>query len=138
MEVASERAGIGAPVFFALPAHLVDRLIEELLGSSAEPARWFIFDTDLEAMGALNEVWQGTVDMALCRIPSASTGAVEAALDVLACEGVALDRCAWLSPIQSRLDGPDGVGFVLPIDVDIAHTMIVAGRLHDWLDEVER
>jgi hypothetical protein len=105
-------AGIAALVAFGLPARVVDGLIEELLGSAVEPARWFVFDADMEAMGALNEIWHGAVDIVLSCIPSVGSSVVDATLEILLLEGVPLDRCAWINGTLPHVEEPAGVGLV--------------------------
>jgi hypothetical protein len=131
-------AGIAALAAFGNPPRAVDGLIEALLGTDVEPARWFVFDSDMEAMGALNEVWKWTIDIVLCTIPFIDTtidiAVAAAALEILSSEDVPLDRCAWLHAMANPVERIDSVvGTVLPVDINAAsHIEHVVLRLTHW------
>lgn len=127
-------AGVAAVVAFGLPPRVVDGLIEELMGTDVEPARWFVFDRDMGAMGALNEFWQGTIDIVMCVIPSADGTVAAAALEILSTEGVPMDRCVWLHSTADPVDRIDRVnGVALPVDVSSAsYAENLVLRLNHW------
>jgi hypothetical protein len=127
-------SGIAAVVAFGLPPCVVDGLIEELIGTDVEPARWFVFDGDMGAMGALNEVWQRTIHIVMCAVPYADETVAAAALEILSSEGVPMDRCAWLHSTANPVARIDRVvGVVLPVDINSAsYAENLVLRLTDW------
>jgi hypothetical protein len=132
-------AGVAALVAFGLPARAVDDLIEGLQGTDVEPARWFVFDSDMQAMAALHEFWKGTVDVVMCCVPSLGAHVAAAALEILHNEDVPLDRCAWLHAAAHYVDGVDGMGFVMTVAADADSLLhVVKARLLDWQGEVLR
>jgi hypothetical protein len=134
MQVEPVAGDIAAVVAFELSAKAVGELIEAFLESRIEPERWFVFSSDLDAMTMLDDVWQGTIDVVLCAIPSTSVAVMDAAIQVLHQEDVHLERCIWVQASSVGIGIPRVPGFVLTVkDGRSPDPKAVVRRVRDWL-----
>jgi hypothetical protein len=128
--------GIAAVIAFGLPPRVVNGLIEEFIGSGITQARWFVFEPDMEALRALNEVWKGVIEIVLCGIPpSYASEVVDAAVEVLLHENVSLRHSAWLQASSLSVLPPPQLGLVLSVgDSRVSDLQAVACRVLDWMN----
>jgi hypothetical protein len=89
-------AAIPAIACFGVPERQVDLLIDAIVGTLAEPKRWFVFGQDANLLGALDQHWRTSLDLVLARMPGTGPDVHDALLLILENEGVQPEQCVWL------------------------------------------
>lgn len=107
---------ITAIAAFGVPEQQVDALIESIMSTVAEPARWMVFGTDVDLLAALDRQWCGAVDLVLACMPAADGTTMEAAQLILASEGLDPNMVAWLHGYAVPCDPPTGFRTTLRVE----------------------
>ena len=107
---------ITAIAAFGVPEQQVDALIESIMSTVAEPARWMVFGTDVDLLAALDRQWCGAVDLVLAGMPTADRTTIEAAQVILASEGLDPNMVAWLHGDAVPCDPPTGFRATLRVE----------------------
>ena len=107
---------ITAIAAFGVPEQQVDALIESIMSTVAEPARWMVFGTDVDLLAALDRQWCGAVDLVLAGMPTADGTTIEAAQVILASEGLDPNMVAWLHGDAVLCDPPTGFRATLRVE----------------------
>lgn len=103
-----------AIAFFGVAPKLVDALIELVVGSDLEPARWAVFHDEAAALWPLVGKWQQVIDVFVTILPSRSPAMVEPSLFILENEGIELGKIAWIHGLGGNDCGPiDEVRYVV-------------------------
>ena len=89
-------AAISAIACFGVPERQVDLLIDAMVGTPAEPTRWFVFGQDANLLGALDQHWRSSLELVLARMPGSGPDVHDAVLLILENEGVQPEQCVWL------------------------------------------
>lgn len=103
-----------AIALFGVAPKLMDALIELVVGSDLEPARWAVFHDDAAALWPLAGKWQQVIDVFVTILPSRSPAMVEPSLFILENEGLELGKIAWIHGLEGTDCGPiDEVRYVV-------------------------
>jgi hypothetical protein len=86
-------AGPTIAVAFGVPESTVDRLIQATHESNGGINRWVVFGSDANALGALDKIWQGCVEVNLVMMPAIDEAFVPCIEDILEAENLDMARC---------------------------------------------
>ena len=87
---------IAAIAVFGVPEREVDALIEDITRTVAAPARWVVFGTDMNLLGALVHQWRRLTNLVPVLLPGTDGTVLEAALFLLELEGLEQKSVVWL------------------------------------------
>jgi hypothetical protein len=100
---------IEAIVVFGVPEREVDALIEDITCTAAVPARWVVFGTDMNLMGALVHHWKHQTNIVPVLVPGTDESVLEMALFLLEHEGIERESVVWLHGAAAVTEPPPGV-----------------------------
>jgi hypothetical protein len=86
-------AGPTVAVAFGIPVSTVDRLIQAVHESKPGIHRWVVFSTDVNALGALDDIWRGQVEVNAVMMPAIDETMVPCIEDILVAENLDMAGC---------------------------------------------
>ena len=99
---------IAAIAVFGVPEREVDALIEDITRTVAAPARWVVFGTDMNLLGALVHQWRHLTNLVPVLLPGTDGTVLEAALFLLELEGLEQKSVVWLHGTAVVSEPPPG------------------------------
>lgn len=99
---------IAAIAVFGVPEREVDALIEDITRTVAAPARWVVFGTDMNLLGALVHQWRHLTNLVPVLLPGTDATVLDAALFLLELEGLEQKSVVWLHGTAVVPEPPPG------------------------------
>jgi hypothetical protein len=99
---------IAAIVVFGVPEREVDALIEDITCTVAAPARWVLFGTDMNLLGALVHYWRHLTNLVPVLVPGTDGTVLDMALFLLEREGLERESVVWLHGTAVVPEPPPG------------------------------
>ena len=99
---------IAAIAVFGVPEREVDALIEDITRTVAAPARWVVFGTDMNLLGALVHQWRPLTNLVPVLLPGTDGTVLDAALFLLELEGLEQRSVVWLHGTAVVPEPPSG------------------------------
>lgn len=99
---------IAAIAVFGVPEREVDALIEDITRTVAAPARWVVFGTDMNLLGALVHQWRPLTNLVPVLLPGTDATVLDAALFLLELEGLEQKSVVWLHGTAVVPEPPPG------------------------------
>lgn len=99
---------IAAIIVFGVPEREVDALIEDITCTVAAPARWVVFGTDMNLLGALVHQWRHLTNLIPVLLPGTDGTVLDMALFLLEHEGLERESVVWLHGTAVVPEPPPG------------------------------
>ena len=106
---------IAAIAVFGVPEREVDALIEDITRTVAAPARWVVFGTDMNLLGALVHQWRPLTNLVPVLLPGTDATVLDAALFLLELEGLEQKSVVWLHGTAVVPEPPPGFRAVIRV-----------------------
>jgi hypothetical protein len=101
-----------------VPERQVDALIDDIICTVAAPARWVVFGTDMNLLGALVHQWQHPTNLVPVLIPGTDDTVLDTALVILEHEGLERESVVWLHGTAVLPEPPTGFRVAFRVSQD--------------------